>query len=1100
MNIKLHFKSLRARLVFWFLAVTMLSLTAVVTILYFQRASAIGNQEFEKLQIVRDLKVRELTSWLDQRMGDLEVASGDDEIQVLEKVFMSNGDESDPSTISTARSLLQRYLDHYNAYDEIFIVSASSGKVEISTDLAHEGLDKKTDLYFTEPVRTQHSYIKDIYHSETVRGPAMAFSTPIFCLANDGKHLIGVLIARINLEQSLYSLLQERTGMGETGETLIVNKNGVALNDLRWHEDAALELKISAEPAARGAAGETGIVETGDYRGEQVLAAYTHIPQTGWGFVAKRDMVEVYAPIRAMLRGMVFAATAVILFVIVVSILLARGISRPIMGIQDVAHRFAAGDREVRCSVEGSDEVAALGVEFNEMVAALASQMAIRKGDAEISEVMVSAGDVEGFTSKLLMKLIEVSDSHLGAFYLRNESGDVFDRVASLGLSAEASQQFNIKANEGEFGRAMATRSISLIRDIPADTLFTFKTTCGTAIPQEILTIPLFVGRNVMGFISLATLNTYSDTHREILDHAQFGMSTAFSNLLAGVKTQHLAEELGASNQELQAQAAELEEQTVELEAQQHQVLDANRLKSEFLSNMSHELRTPLNSVLSLSQLMLENEMAADGGENREHIEIIERNGRRLLNLINSILDLSKIEAGKMDLFVSSFSVAEMVDSIGASMHPMMNDKGLSFEIDVAEMAEMHSDKDKLQQILLNLLSNAQKFTDTGEISMQVRSVGKSVVFTVRDTGCGISVEELPHIFDEFRQADGSTTRQHGGTGLGLAISQRLVALLGGEIDAHSDVGKGATFIVTLPRVITGENNDVENDLSMELKDVQHWTPGAEPPRILIVEDNAVAVLQLSRMLEASGFVVDVAANGEEGLARTREHLPDGILLDLMMPKVDGFQMLEAIRSTPETKKLPVLVLTAKDLTAAERASLSYNNVQQLIQKGSLNRTSLIRAVRQLIGMKEELVVAKKPAETPARRVARKKGGKATVLIVDDHADNMTTTKAILSKLNLEILEAGSGKEAVEVAKAIRPELILMDIQMPVMGGIEATQLIRKDKTLQDIVIIALTASAMIGDKEEILAAGCDDYLSKPVEPGTLQATVEKWMNGDAEV
>ncbi|MDA3924283.1 MAG: cache domain-containing protein [Kiritimatiellae bacterium] len=270
---KLHFKSLRTRLAFWFLAVTMLSLTAVVTILYFQRASVIHDNEFEKLQMVRDLKVRELTGWLAQRVGDLEVASADDELQVLGKVFMNNRGESAPAIISTARSLLQRYLDHYNAYDELFIVSASSGKVAISTDLSQEGLDKKTDLYFTEPLRTRNSYIKDIYYSKVNRGPTMAFSSPIFCLAHDGEHLIGVLVARINLEQSLYPLLQDRAGMGKTGETLIVNQDGIALNDLRWQENAALKLTISAKPAMKAAAGETGIVETRDYRSEQVLAA-----------------------------------------------------------------------------------------------------------------------------------------------------------------------------------------------------------------------------------------------------------------------------------------------------------------------------------------------------------------------------------------------------------------------------------------------------------------------------------------------------------------------------------------------------------------------------------------------------------------------------------------------------------------------------------------------------------------------------------------------------------------------------------------------------------------------------------------------------------
>jgi len=788
--------------------------------------------------------------------------------------------------------------------------------------------------------------------------------------------------------------------------------------------------------------------------------------------LAERDQ-EAHRAVRTSVIAVVIGTLLAVAAGLMAMLYITRSVFQKVGGepveISNIAEQVANGNLNIQIT---QDEPSGILASLVSMLEAIASQMAIRKGNAEISEAMVSAGDIENFTSKLLMKLIEVSGSHLGAFYMRSEGGDLFDRVASLGLREDASQSFNAEEHEGEFGRAIATRSISLVRDIPADTLFTFKTTCGTATPREILTIPLLVGRNVMGVISLATLNVYSDNHREIVDQAQLGMNTAFSNLLAGLKTQHLAEELGASNRELQAQTAELEEQSAELTAQHQQVQDANRLKSEFLSNMSHELRTPLNSVLSLSQLMLENEMDIDGGENREHIEIIERNGRQLLNLINSILDLSKIEEGKMELFVSSFSVAEIVNSVGASMRPLMDAKGLSFKIDVAEMAGIQSDKEKLQQVLFNLLSNAQKFTETGEIRIQVRLAGESVVFTVRDTGCGISAEELPHIFDEFRQLDGSTTRQHGGTGLGLAISQRLIALLGGDIDVQSEFGSGTTVRVTLPRMIEGEMNEAGLNREAGSTNLQHWTPGAEPPRVLVVEDNKVAILQITRVLESVGFVVDVAVNGEEGLAKAQEHLPDGILLDLMMPKVDGFQMLEAIRSTPETQKLPVLVLTAKDVTAAERANLSYNNVQQLIQKGSLNRANLIHAVRQLIGMQEDPIAEEKPAAKSVRRVIRKKGEKVTVLIVDDHPDNMTTTKAILGKMNLEILEARNGKEAVDVAKAMRPDIILMDIQMPVMGGIEATQQIRADETLKDTV-------------------------SKPIEPATLMVTIQKWIKGE---
>lgn len=1106
MSMKLQFKSVRARLTCWLLVVTILSLSALVTAVYFQRAQNIRSREFEKLQVIRDLKVHTLTQWLDNRAGDLQVAAGDDEIQMLETVLQDRGGEANPKIISTARDLLQRHLDYYDAYTELSIISASSGKVMISTDPSREGANKKTNLYFTEPIRTGKPYIKDIYYSETEQRPSMVYSAPIFCLTHDEEHIIGVLIARVHLEQSLYPLLQNRTGMGETGETLIVNKDGVALNELRWVEDAPLNLRISAEPAVRGAAGKTGIIQALDYRGERVLAAYTHIPQTQWGFVAKTDQSEVYAPIHDMLLRLLAVFGLTVFLVVLISLFLSRRLSRPILKVGDAARRFADGEPDARCSIKGSDEVAALGATFNEMIATLSSQRQIRQGYATLSKTMVDANSIDEFARELLLKLTDLSGSHVGAFYQRNETEDRFEQIASIGMNSDVPQSFDIEKLEGELGKAITTGKICHIGGIPADTVFTFRTTGGTAIPREIVTLPLRVGRRVMAVISLATLKAFPETFHQILEQAQNGMGAACSNLLAGARTEQLAEALSVNNAELQSQAVEMEqrndelkEQAVELEAQRQQIEDANRLKSEFLSNMSHELRTPLNSVLSLSQLMLSNGIGAAGGEDKERVEIIERNGRHLLALINDILDLSKIEAGRMDLYVSTFPVAEPVDAVMAVIRPLAKEKELSVQVDLPEMDELRTDQEKLKQILLNLMSNAQKFTTQGEIGIRARQDGKSVVFSVWDTGMGIPADALSHIFEEFRQADGSTTRQHGGTGLGLAISRRLAALLGGTIDVESEEGAGSTFTLALPVHVEAQNAHFEKKPATDEQTTV--VPGTTPPRILLVEDNPIAREQVKELLTATGFLVDVATDGEEGLAVTRDHLPDGMILDLMMPKVDGFQVLETIRSTPETKKLPVLVLTAKDLTAAERASLSYNNVNQLIQKGNLDRTRLIAAVRRLVGMEEPAIAKTRDVKKTAPRIIPREGSALSVLIVDDHADSLATTSAILNDLlgdmKLELFEACNGKEALAVAKAERPDLILMDIQMPIMGGMEATREIKEEKSLQNTVVIALTATAMLGDREEILAGGCDDYLSKPVEPGVLGDMIRKWMDGD---
>ncbi|MBU1238193.1 response regulator, partial [Myxococcota bacterium] len=270
-------------------------------------------------------------------------------------------------------------------------------------------------------------------------------------------------------------------------------------------------------------------------------------------------------------------------------------------------------------------------------------------------------------------------------------------------------------------------------------------------------------------------------------------------------------------------------------------------------------------------------------------------------------------------------------------------------------------------------------------------------------------------------------------------------------------------------------------------------------PRILIIEDNAVAALQLTTVLTGNGFEPITATDGEEALRSIEQNIPHGIILDLMIPKIDGFQVLNRIRSTPKTAHLPVLVLTAKDITRAEFAELTSNNICQLIQKGQINREQLLASIRRMIGIETATTVDKTSpvAVAPVPRTAVT-SPHPTVMIVEDNPDNLAVTRAILHDMDITITVARDGKSAVEMAQRERPQIILMDINLPVMSGLEATQRIRQDPQLQDTVIIALTARAMMGDREAILAVGCDDYLSKPVEPGTLRATLARWTGGES--
>ncbi len=1107
MNARLRFRSVKTRQAFWFLVVAMLPIFTAVVILYFQRAAVIRGREFEKLQTVRDLKVRELNGWLDERLGDLAVAASNDDIRGLERILAKpriEWTEQDLEDVAGVRGMLQRYVDHYDSYHELFVVCAVHPKMEISNLADREGRHGSKASYFTEALRKKDIHVTPIYHSKTEGEPAMSVSIPVYCSEHDGEHIFAVLVASVDLDRSLYPLLQEHTGLGKTGETLLVNEEGYALNELRWYDHAPLTLKITAEAAARAAAGETGITEMPDYRGEMVLAAYTHIPRTGWGFVAKRDLAEVYEPIHAMLWDMAILLGVSAAVVLLAALALSRVISRPVLEISETVQHLAAGDLKARYCGRGSDEVAALGTSFNAMADRLASQMAILRGGGEVSKTMVAAADVKSFASDLLMKLLEVTESHLGAFYVHREDGQNFRHVASVGLTAEAVPSFSAEICEGELGRALATKRIAFIEGIPENTLFVFKTTAGMAIPREIVTIPLLVEEEVAAVVSLATLGGFSQDHRKILDQVQIGMNIAFSNLLATERTARMAEELRFSNEELtslneelQSQSEELRDQADELEVQRAALDEANRLKSQFLSNMSHELRTPLNSVMALSQLMLSRGPGKDPEQDAEYLQVIERNGRHLLNLINELLDLSKIESGRMEAIVTEFDPRQVVDRALETARLLAEEKSLPIRVHIADVPKMRSDEEKVYQILLNLLSNAVKFTEAGQIEVTVAAADEQVSFAVRDTGIGIAAGDLDHVFNEFRQVDGSTTRRHAGTGLGLNIGRKLARLLGGDLTVESTPGEGSTFALTLPvQCPAPPQTAPATRLPTETPSTaaKPVGPGSGQPRILVVEDNEVAALQILSVLEERGYLVTVATGGGEAIESVKHQVPDAIVLDLMMPEIDGFQVLEEIRSDERTSAVPVLVLTSKELTAEDHARLTQNNIQELIQKGSVDRGQLLKHVDELLGRPSAPApAAAEPAGRPAASAKPSTGG--PVLVVEDDPSNMLVITAILDEIGCRYLTAEDGRQAVKLAKQFRPGLVLMDIELPELSGLDAAKQIKADPTLGDVPLVAVTAKAMKGDQETILAAGFDDYVSKPFDTAVLESNIRRWLS-----
>lgn len=825
-----RFKSIRTRLTYWFLTLSIIPLLATILIIYQQRVSAIESSTFDKLLAIRDLKVSRLNAWLDERVGDIKTLINNNELKDIEHVVFESSNTIDQKTIvNHSRKILNDYLLNHPVYNELFILNPITGEVIVSTHKYLEGEYKGEMEYFRKPLETGNLHVSDISYSAQISGHTMTYSLPILCRQHEDEHIVGILVTRVDLHNSLYKLLLDRAGLGETGETLIVNQDVVALNQLRWHENAPLNLNITAEPAVRAARGETGIAETKDYRDEPILAAYTYLPDTKWGFVCKQDLRELNAPIREMFTNFIILFILSVIAISLIAVFISRSFTKPIFAMHKVAQRIKAGDFSVRNLISSEDELGLLALEFNHMADITVSKIKVQEGIADISNTMIGKTEMRQFSLSLLKRLMKITNADMSTFYILNDETAIFENFSSVGANNEMLKPFSSVKPEGEFGNVISTKGIYHLKELSENTIFKYRTVAGDLMPQEIITIPIIVDDVIVALISLVNIQKFNADSLEILKQSWPNINTSYSNLIAGERTKILAEHLSSINQQLEAQSEELQHQTeelqsqteelqsqteeltqttdslerqnIELEKQRKQVESANQLKSEFLANMSHELRTPLNSIMALSSVLIMRAKNKLNDEENDYLKIVERNGKRLLTLINDILDLSKIEAGKMDVQPKLISLDGLIQTINENIHSLSEQKGLSLKLEVQDkLPKVETDEARLHQALLNIVANAVKFTDEGDIEISVKYDKKNVFIDVKDSGIGIAPEVLPHIFDEFRQADSTTSKQYEGTGLGLSIAKKMITILGGRIEVSSELGIGSSFTVILPQ------------------------------------------------------------------------------------------------------------------------------------------------------------------------------------------------------------------------------------------------------------------------------------------------------------
>ncbi|MEV5831385.1 HAMP domain-containing protein [Spirillospora sp. NPDC052242] len=722
---------------------------------------------------------------------------------------------------------------------------------------------------------------------------------------------------------------------------------------------------------------------------------------------------------------------------------LARNLTTQVRAIGEVASAVAEGDLTRTITVEARGEVAELSDNVNLMVATLREttrandqQDWLKSNLARIGGMMQGHRDLQQVANLIIRELTPTASAQYGAFYLAEPSGEETELVLIAGYGTRRRTQkgtLRFAFGEGLVGQAAQERRPLLISEAPADYV-KIGSGLGEASPVNIIVLPIVFEGTVLGAIELASFGRFTDVHLAFFSQLIETIGVTLNTISANTRTeallaesQRLAGELQERSDELQRQQAELRHSNTELEekaallAQQNRAIEiqnyqieqarrtleeraeqlaiSSRYKSEFLANMSHELRTPLNSLLVLAKLLSENQGGNLTDKQVEFAQTIYDSGTDLLTLINDILDLAKVEAGKMELHPQRLSVPALVDYVDATFRPLSQDKGLQFGVEVTPdvPGTLFTDEQRLQQVLRNLLSNAVKFTAEGEVRLLIERAGDIdftlpalwntpdvIAFRVIDTGIGVSADKLQVIFEAFQQADGTTSRRYGGTGLGLSISRNIARLLGGEIHAESKPGHGSVFTLYLPAQYSesdgrrrapqdgavaepdvpaiapaenaaeaaegaapaaqaapaapeggrrGERRPVRGRRRAEPDQAVDGMP-EEPPadfldtvlsgrKVLIVDDDVRNVFALTSVLEGYGMDVLYAEDGQAGIDLLHRN-PDValVLMDVMMPGLDGYATTSAIRKMPQFAELPIIVITAKVMKGDREKSL----------------------------------------------------------------------------------------------------------------------------------------------------------------------------------
>jgi CheY-like chemotaxis protein len=833
----------------------------------------------------------------------------------------------------------------------------------------------------------------------------------------------------------------------------------------------------------------------------------------------RKDIVHSNQRVAALQQLEWILLVAGLSLAVVFGLVIVRGITGPMVQTVQVADRIAKEDFGFEVSITGPQEIKRLSASLEEMRRNLSTRSWLIASQLELLEVMVGEQRIGELVQRILAYTAGKIQAQLGSFYLVD--GDALNPVEGYAQHGATFKGRSFSIGEGLIGQAVRQKGLLVVADVPGE-YFTIHSSLGEMRPKNLMIIPILSSDQVVGVIEFASKDVFTDVHlefiRQISQHIGIAVNLSLSNdqtrqLLGEIQVQaeelqQTNEELAQKSQELIAQQAELQQSYEELEVQRsileeerdrleilttelaasqraveekaHEAQKASRYKSEFLANMSHELRTPLNSIMILSQLTAENQEGNLTDNQIQNVRTIYSSSQSLLSLINDILDLSKVEAGKLDIIVSPISVREVVDNLRCTFSPQMQAKGLAFaiEVDPGVPESILSDQIRVEQILRNLISNAMKFTDKGAVRVKfkkahetenaplgfevtsaiaIAEVTSAIAIAVEDTGIGIPEDKKELIFQAFQQVDSSLSRKYGGTGLGLAISQNLAKKLGGSITLKTEMGKGSTFTLFLPHKLDGfavpDASRQDFSVSVAALETSHGQAAlpsdihddrqqitSQDRTILIIEDDEKFAKVLIDTCRRRGFKCLYARNAEQGWQDVNTFMPHAVILDLRLPGVNGLALLDILKSDPKTWHIPVHVMSVDNRKA---------EVMQLGAMGFLEKPI----------SKEELNQAITEIEKISSRETK------NILLVEDDPIACESIAQLIGSEDVKVKSAATSKQALDLLQEYHYDCLILDITLKDGDGYEVLNAFDNNPSLRKLPVIIYTGKEL-SDKE----------------------------------